>query len=205
MGYSDLREWIKTLEGEGELARVKAKVDWNLELGGVAQENFDRRGPALLFENIKDHENTKCTKFFTCSLSSFRRMALMLGMPKETPYRDLVQIWRERSRNPTKPVVVDTGPCKQNILKGDDVDLFQFPTPWWHDRDGGRYIGTFDGVITSDPETGWMNVGLYRRMIHDKNHTGLTIPVGQHVWQNWRKHRKGGEKKLPVSIAIGWD
>lgn len=30
MAYSDLREWIKTLEKEGELTRVKAEVNWDL-------------------------------------------------------------------------------------------------------------------------------------------------------------------------------
>ena len=53
MAYNDLNEWIATLEKEGEIARVKAEVDWNLEIGGIVQENFDREGPALLFENIK--------------------------------------------------------------------------------------------------------------------------------------------------------
>jgi hypothetical protein len=49
----------------------------------------------------------------------------MLGLPKETPYRDLIRIWRERIKKPVKPVVLDKGPCKENILKGKDVDLFQ--------------------------------------------------------------------------------
>ena len=57
MAYKDLREWIETLESEGELARVKAKVDWDLEIGGITQRVFDEEGPALLFENIKGHED----------------------------------------------------------------------------------------------------------------------------------------------------
>ena len=70
MVYKDLREWINKLESEGELARVQKEVDWNLEIGGIARENMDRGGPALLFENIKDHENAICKKLFTCSLST---------------------------------------------------------------------------------------------------------------------------------------
>lgn len=54
MAIKDLREWIKELEEQGEVARIKEKVDWNLEIGGITQETFDRGGPALLFENIKD-------------------------------------------------------------------------------------------------------------------------------------------------------
>ena len=203
MGFKDLREWIVKLEQEDELARVTTKVDWDLEIGGIVQEVFDRgNGPALLFENIKDHENTMSTKLFTASLSNYSRVALMLGVSKDTPYPELIKIWRERSKKPVKPLIVDSGPCKENVLKGDDVDLFQFPVPKWHERDGGRYIGTFDGVVTKDPDSGWMNVGLYRQMIHDKNNTGLTIPTGQHVWMHWRKNKKE-KKNLPVAVAIG--
>ncbi len=204
MPYQDLREWIQKLEEEGELARITKKVHWDLEIGGITQENFDRKGPALLFENIEEHENTLCKKLFTASLSAYTRVALMLDLPKDTPYPDLIRVWRERCKKPVKPVVVDSGPCKQNILKGDDVDLFQFPTPKWHDRDGGRYIGTFDGVVTKDAKTDWMNVGLYRQMVLDRYHTGLTIPTGQHIWLNWRSYRED-RKNLPVSVAIGWD
>ena len=70
MAYQDLDGWIATLEKEGELARVKTKVNWDLELGGVVQEVFDKKGPALLFENIKDYENRWCKKLFTASLST---------------------------------------------------------------------------------------------------------------------------------------
>ena len=87
MAIPDLAEWIEILEQEGELARVKTKVDWDLELGGITQETFDREGPALLFENIKDYDNTICRRFFTGALATYPRIALMLGLPKDTPYR----------------------------------------------------------------------------------------------------------------------
>lgn len=204
MAYHDLREWIQKLKKEGELAEVKTQVDWNLEIGGIVQESFDRGGPALLFGNIKDYQNTLCKKLFTGSLSTFSRIALMLGLPKETPYQELIKVWRERSKKPIKPVIVDRGPVKENIVKGDDVDLFQFPAPLWHKRDGGRYIGTYDGVVTKDTETGWLNVGLYRQMLHDRNNTGLSITVGQHIWRQWRQNKKA-KGVMPVAVAIGWD
>jgi len=204
MAYRDLREWIAKLEQEKELARIKTEADWDLEIGAVARENMDRDGPALLFENIKDHKDTICKKLFTCSLSRFSRIALMLGLPKETPYRDLIQIWRERTKHPAKPLIVDTGPCKENVLKGDDVDLFQFPTPHWQKLDGGRYIGTFHGVVTKDPETGWANVGMYRQMIHDKSTTTMSVAQGQHIWFHWRRYRPKGQN-VPAAVAIGWD
>lgn len=204
MAYEDLRAWIAKLEQEGEIARIKTEVDWNLEIGAIARENMDRGGPALLFENIKDYNDTICKKLITCSLSTHERVALMLDLPKGTPYQDLIQVWRERTKKAVKPVIVDSGPCKENIIKGDDVDLFQFPTPHWQKLDGGRYIGTFHGVVTKDPDTGWTNVGMYREMIHDKNTTTMSVAQGQHIWFHWRKYRPHG-KNMPLAVAIGWD
>ena len=204
MAYNDAREWIDTLEKEGELARINTKVDWDLEMGGITQHVFDKGGPALLFENIKDHEDSFCRKFLTASLSTYPRIALMLGVDKSTPYRELIQIYRERVKKPVNPKEVPTGPVKENILKGDDIDLTALPVPKWHHRDGGRYMGTFDGVVTRDPETGWINIGLYRRMIHDKRHSGINVPTGQHIWLHWRKYRKMG-KPMPIAMINCWD
>jgi 4-hydroxy-3-polyprenylbenzoate decarboxylase len=204
MPYNDLREWIARLEKEEELARIKTGVDWDLEIGAIARENMDRKGPALLFENIKDYKETLCRKLFTCSLSAYSRIALMLNLPKDTPYKDLIRVWREKVKKPIKPVVVDKGPCKENILKGDDVDLFQFPAPHWQKLDGGRYIGTFHGVVTKDPETGWENVGMYRMMIYDKSTTTMSVAQGQHIWYHWKKYRPKG-KNVPCAVVIGWD
>lgn len=204
MAYQDLREWIEKLESEGELAKVTKEVDWNLEIGAIARENMDRGGPALLFENIKDHKDAICKRLITCSLSTHSRVAMMLGLPKDTPYKDIIQVWRKRTKERVKPVIIDSGPCKENIIKGDDVDLFQFPAPHWQKLDGGRYIGTFHGVVTKDPDTGWLNVGMYRQMIHDKKTTTMSVAQGQHIWFHWRKYRPRG-KNMPLAVAIGWD
>ena len=110
MGYYSLREWIEKLEAEKELKRVQAEVNWDLEIGGILRGVFDTGGPALLFENIKDYKSTLCTRLFTGSLGTFSKVALMLGLPKDTPYVDLIRVWRERSKNRIKPVMVGTGP-----------------------------------------------------------------------------------------------
>ena len=201
MAYQDIRDWIDRLEKEKELARIKTEVDWNLEIGGILRENIDRGGPALLFENIKGYKDTICTKLFTGSLATFSRIALMLELPKNTPYKEIIRVWRERSKKTIKPVLLNTGPCKENILKGDDIDLFQLPVPHWSKLDGGRYISTFAGVVTKDANTGWENVGVYRAVIHDKNTTTMSVAQGQHIWYHWRSCRRQG-KNMPLAIAI---
>lgn len=77
---------------------------------------------------------------------------------------------------------LESGPVLENQADGDDVDLFSFPAPLWHELDGGRYIGTGCGVVTRDLDSDWVNVGTYRVMIQDKNRVGLDMVPGKHGW-----------------------
>lgn len=204
MAFKDFREWLDKLEAEGELKRIKAKVDWNGEITQIITEASRQRGPALLFENIKDHENTLCKKLFCGGIGSRRRVALMLGLPPDTPREEITKITRERLKNPVKPVMVSTGPVKENIVKGKDVDLFQFPAPKWRVLDGGRYINTFCAVVTRDPETGQLNAGLYRGMVSGKDKIGVLIVPYQHWGVHFEKYQQMG-KPMPVAVVYGGD
>lgn len=198
-----LRSWLAQLEEAGELLRIKKKVAWDEELGGIARVNHGLNGPALLFENIKDYEKGRCTKFMTCGLASQAKVALMFGLPAETSEKDLVLHLHDTYRNPIPAEMVDSGPVKENVLKGDQIDLLEFPVPKWHASDGGRYIDTFCGVITDDPATGRTNVGLYRGQLLGKREIGkLLVPV-QGWGAHFDKHKQAGEK-MPVAIAYGW-
>ncbi len=137
MASKGFRDWLNRLEAEGELKKIKAKVDWDGEIAEIVRETFRQRGPALLFENIKGHEDTWGKKLFCGGLAGRRRIALMLDLPKDASREEITQAARERFKNPVKPINVGTGPVKENIVKGKEVDLFQFPVPKWHPLDGG--------------------------------------------------------------------
>ena len=78
----------------------------------------------------------------------------MFGLPKKAPITELVKAARKAYASRLPPVTVATGPVKENILKGSDINLFDFPVPNWHRRDGGRYINTMQGTVTRDPVSG---------------------------------------------------
>ena len=61
--------------------------------------------------------------------------------------------------------IVKDGACKENVITGKNVDLAQLPAPHWNRLDGGRYLITYAGVVTKDPTTNVMNVGIYRGMV----------------------------------------
>ncbi len=206
--FGDMRGWMDALRAQGELQEIDAEVDWNIELGTIMRlAQGPGTGKALLFNNIKDYNKptTRCRRIFGSSLNSYRRIAMMLGLPPDTHPRELVKIARTILTGAIPPKIVDTGPVKQNILKGDDIDLYAFPAPWWNRVDGGRYLQTYGGCVSRDPETGVMNVGTYRGMVADKTHMPILMWRAQHLGQHVTTWENGGAAEMPIAIAMGWE
>jgi UbiD family decarboxylase len=207
VAYGDLRNWMKALDAAGELRHVDAEVDWNVELGTIARlAQGEADGPALIFNNIRDYgANARCRQVFTGGLASYRRLAMLLGLPVDTHARELVKLGRTVLSNAIPPKIVATGPVKENIVKGDDVDLYEFPVPQWNRIDGGRYILTYGGVVTKDPDTNVMNVGVYRGMVGGKNLIPILMWRAQHVGHHVTAWQAKGHKEMPIAVAIGWE
>jgi len=107
----------------------------------------------------------------------------------------------------TKPIpheFVDEGPVLENVQIGDDVNVDIFPSPRWHERDGGNYIGTGSYDITRDPDTGLANLGTYRVMSMDKKTVGFYISPGKHGRIDREKYWAKGEP-CPALIVVGGD
>ena len=204
MPSRDLRSWMAQLESAGELRRVSAAVDWDDEVAEIVRQTNIRQGPALLFENIRGHEHTVSRRLFTNGLGTRSRINLMLGLDAGATATDAVQAIRQRLRRPVAPVTLATGPVKQNVITGPDVDLLQFPVPKWHPLDAGRYINTFCGIVTRDPDTGVHNVGLYRGMVLGRNQI-VSLLIPNKDWGiTYDKYRQRGEP-MPVSVFYGYD
>src|ERR1700738_826497 len=91
MKFMDTRQWIALLEKAGELRRITAQVNWDREIGAVARRVLEKKGPALLFENIKGYASGRCTKVFVSGLGARSRLALALGFPREANNREHIQ------------------------------------------------------------------------------------------------------------------
>ncbi len=204
MALKDLRQWIHQLDEKGELKSISAEVDWDEEIGAITREVSSRNGPALLFKNIKDHKDSICRSLFTNGTGTRERVCRILGLSEETQYRDLVRVLRERMSHPIDPVEVGNGPVRNNVLKGDEVDLYQFPTPKWSPLDGGRYILTSASTVTRDPDTGEINVGTYRGMISTKKTISVLLATTQGWGKHFVKYRDRGEE-MPVAVVLGWE
>lgn len=204
MAYEDLREFIRVLEERNELKRISQEVNWQYEVSGWIRKTMDMRpkGPALLFENIKGYSREH--SILSGAVGTYRRFALALGLDPETPEREIINVFKDRTLKPVEPVMVSTGPVKENIHTGDDIDLYEFPVPWWTPRDGGRYIGTWHGNVSKDPETGIRNIGMYRVMIHDKRSAGVGVLPVKEMAQHYTMMERQG-KPLEMALVIGAD
>lgn len=196
----DLRDYIAKCEEEGLLCRIKKEVDWDLELSHIAKLNEEKGGPALLFENIKGYE----TPVITSTCTTTERLALIMDMPRESTLVDLMREWVKKGETKVPPKYVETGPCKENVMKGDKVDLFKFPVPKFFPLDGGRFFGTAHFVVTKDPDSDWINVGTYRLQLLDKNTLGTQFIKGKHSDIMLKKYQALG-KPMPVAVVVGCD
>ncbi|MBM4297296.1 MAG: UbiD family decarboxylase [Deltaproteobacteria bacterium] len=201
----DLRSWLEEIEALGQLKRV-AGASADLEIGIISEINAQRRGPALLFDDIPGHR--KGFRILTGSTTNARRLSVTLGMGEVATDREMVQRLEgkmgEYERNATgfPPEAVNKGPVLENCWRGDAVNLLDLPAPKWHEHDGGRYLGTGCIVITKDPDSGRVNYGAYRLMLQDKKTVTLHMSPAHHGAINIKKYHERGEA-APVAVSLG--
>ncbi len=202
MPFKDNRSFVAELEKTGDAVRITDEVDWDLEASAITGLSCETSGPACLFENLKQYPGAG--RILGAPLATYRRLAVALGIPVDSPTAAIFDEYEKRVTRPIKPVVVKDAPCKEHKMLGDEVDLHGFPAPVVHDGDGGRYIGTWHCVITRDPETGWMNWGTYRLMIYNRNTIVGYLRPYSHFGMAMTKY-ESRNLPTPVAVAIGPD
>ena len=201
----DLRDWLKEVDALGQLKHVSG-ADANLEIGVITEVNGQRRGPALLFDNIPGFDQG--FRILTGSMLNAKRLAFTLGYRDISTDHELVgrlegkmiEFEHKASQYPVQEK--STGAVLQNRQVGDDVNLLKLPAPKWHQHDGGNYLGTGCIVITKDPDSGKINFGSYRLMVQDKQSITLHISSAHHGAINIKKYQDRGEA-APVAVSLG--
>jgi 2,5-furandicarboxylate decarboxylase 1 len=190
----DLREFVKVLEEEHELQKIKVEVDPKHELGAICKIHNERpNSPALLFDNVKGHKIPVVGQL----LASDRRVALALGLSQENVFNETVR----RASNPIAPKLISKGACQEVVSEDADVDLSKLPLCTNNPRDGGPYI-TAGHVIIKDPEYG-MNLSIYRMMLVSKNEVTIRFTPGHDGYDFMKNAEKRGQKTFEVAVCIG--
>src|SRR5512134_439758 len=211
---ADLRDWIRLLEDEGELVRVAAEVDPDLEITEIVDRTVKAGGPALLFERPRGSQHPLLINQF----GTEKRMCMAFGVEKlddaAAKLGDVLEMQppeglREKVRGllklksiaDSRPKTVSRAPCQEVFYEGADIDLGRLPVQRCWPGDPAPFI-TLPAVITKDPKTGTRNVGVYRMQVIDRRST----------FMHWQLHKDGRadllaaeDGRIPVAVAIGLD
>lgn len=214
MPYEDLREFIHRLESEGELARIKHEVSPILEMTEIADRVVKGNGKAILFENPKGYNipvlmnafGTEKRMKMALEVERFEeigeRLLNILRFKPESLFDGLKGLSKIKELKNFIPKKVKKGACKEILMERPNILKFPILKCW--PRDGGRFI-TLPIVITKDPETQEINVGMYRMQVFDEKTTGMHWQIHKHGALHYKKLKEMGKDKLEVAVAIGVD
>jgi len=208
----DIHEFIEELEKKGELKRVKTEVDSNLEIAEILRREMYSKGPAVLFENVKNYDIPVLGNAFGSmkrleiglEMTDFReigqRIVDMTKMDIPSGFLNKIKKLPELSKMAESfPKLEKNGPVTEITSNSASFNDLPILKSW--PNDAGRFI-TLGLVATKHPETGIRNLGVYRMQILDSTHALM----------HWQKHKRGAQhgeiskergEKIPVAIIIG--
>ena len=193
----DLRSFLNRYETENpdRVVRVKDEVALDYDTVAVAFEMERRKeSPLLIFENVRGSQFPVLMNLF----SARDRFAAALGVPTD----QLVSRWAAIDAQPVQPSMLKSGPVKDVVLTGSDVDLGYLPIMRNFLEDGGPYL-TNGMIVAKDPETGVRNVSFHRLQVNGKTRFGTSLHSRRHLWNYARKAKAMGQSELPVVIVVG--
>ncbi len=221
MAYQDLREFISQLEKDGDLVRIKQKINPDLEVTEISDRTLRAGGPALMFEQAGESRIPLLANLF----GTEQRVALAMGETQAEALREIGKLlaflkepeppkgFKEALKTlPIYRKVLDMSPkvvkkpkCRENILRGDGVDLSLLPIQTCWPGDAGALI-TWGLVTTRGPHKTRDNLGIYRQQVIAKNKVimrWLSHRGGALDYREWRQQK--GDAPFPVSVVLGCD
>jgi 4-hydroxy-3-polyprenylbenzoate decarboxylase len=216
VAFRNLAEFLRALEADGDLVRVRREVSPRLEIAEIADRAVKGDGPALLFENVSGSSMPVAINLFASRRRTLRALGigsweewdarlepLLDPKPPEGFVEKLKSIPKLTDLAQVFPKTVRNAPCQEVVETGDAVDLTKLPVLTCWPQDAGPFI-TLPLVITRDLLTRKVNAGVYRMQVFDRNTTGM----------HWQKHKDGAGqargyeregRKMEVAVAIGAD
>ena len=216
MGYRNLQECVRDLEQNGQLVRISAEIDPDLEMAEIQRRLYLAGGPAVLFERVKGtrfpmlgnlYGTLERTRFlFRDTLDLVRRLVEIKIDPAviaKSPFRYLKALPVAWAMQPKR-----VGRWRAPVLEC-QTTLDQLPALKSWPRDGGPYI-TLPAVHTEHPDTpGWQksNLGMYRIQLAGNDfipnrEVGLHYQIHRGIGVHHAAAIRRGEK-LRVNIYVG--
>ncbi len=210
--FDNLQDFVKHLEKEGELHRVKVEVDPELEITEIATRALNLGKPALLFENVKGADFPLVINI----LASERRIELALGRHPDEIGEQLIN-FAEKLMPPSPKILFQESAMVKRFLSSrpknitvgrsqaviEKPNLSSLPILKTWPEDGGRFV-TLPQVVTYDPKSGKRNIGMYRIQKYDDQTAGMHWQIGKGGGYHYHTAEKMNQP-LEVALVIGSD
>ena len=212
MKIYSLQDFIKYLDSNGELIRIKAEVDARLEVTEISIRALKEGMPALLFENVKSAKFPLAMNV----LASDKRIELALGKHPDQLGEELITFMEDAMPPGPKVFFKHAGitkrifstlpkktcrPTSQEVVTNPDLNDIPVITSW--PEDGGPFI-TLPQIFTYDPHDGKRNVGMYRMQIFDGQTTGMHWQIQKGGGFHYYQARKM-DREFEIAVALGTD
>ena len=227
MPLESLRDFIELLEQKGQITRVKASVDPDLEVAEIMRRlMYAKDKPAVLFENVKGYSIPILGNAF----GSEERLEMALEEDDFSQIGNRI-VELTRMKMPTGvlgklrmlpklseiseygPKHFDSGPVKEVVLNDEKADLTTLPILKSFNGDAGKFI-TFGLTVTKHPETGVSNLGVYRMQILNPRKAIMHWQIHKRGAQHLEIHKDklpirdakdSGNREIEVAVVIGSD
>jgi len=212
-GYPDLHDHLDHLEAAGLLTTIDAPVNKDTELHPLVRWQFrggipeaDRK--AFKFTNVTDSRGRSFDMPVVVGVLATNPQIYSIGMG--VPTDKIGEKWTAAIASPIDPITVDTAPCQEIVITGDDLkgegrglDALPVPisTPGY---DSAPYL-TATNVTTRNPDTGTQNMGTYRAGLKAPDRLAIRMvarPGGAEGYLHWEMYKARGEK-MPCAIVVG--
>lgn len=216
MSYRSLSDFVRALEANHELVRIREFVSPGLEITEIADRMVKNGGRALLFENTGTQFPLLINAF-----ASDRRICMALGVDRLTDIEaDLERLMKEflgpraslMDKLKLLPALKEVGSwmpktvrghgaCQEIVMEKPDLSKIPVMTCW--PADGGPFI-TLPCVHTIDPVSGIRNLGMYRMQVFSPDMTGMHWHLHKGSARHFNRYREMG-KRMPVTVTLGGD
>ncbi len=208
-----MEDCVQDLEKHGHLIRIKEEVDPYLEMAAVHLRVYEKKGPALLFENIKNSKYRAVSNLF----GSIERSRFLFRDSIEK-VKQVIQIKADPSKllkNPLKYwnlglFAINALPKKVYFKNSfEEIKISDLPLIQCWEKDGGAFV-TLPIVYTEDidkPGVMASNIGMYRIQLSGNDYIqdkeiGLHYQLHRGIGVHQTKSNLKGQP-LKVSIFVG--
>lgn len=200
----DLRSFIRQYEEAHpeDVFRIEKPLKAEWECSAVAKKfDLQHQYPLIIYNQVVSAEGSVSPHAGIVNVVGDRQK---LAFALDTTEDEVGPVWAERVKaGGIPPQLIDRrdAPCKENILKGDEINLLTMPALRIHEMDPGHYITA--GLFTChDPETWTVNAAYHRGFIAGPREIRCYLSSGTHAYLNWAAHRDK-DQVMKVAYWIG--